>query len=220
MTGQIRDPGIPRSYAEEDLIQTAILAQSSRRNGGGTVSDQAILEFLDGLAANKVPRSEFAGLLRDATGGRLIQLQLFEQLRTELRAQNLRMMANSGCSPSRPVSAWNYFNRLNRRVEAEMLPLPSRTLWPRCPKSRHQPRLNRCTTRARTDIPIRSSGTRIQTAAENRLPVPEGGFRAVPGSRDGERSTTIRCASTTKITNRISRCPSCRQRIGTRRARD
>jgi hypothetical protein len=122
-TGQIRDPGIPRSYAEEDLVQTAILARRAEEMGV-MVSDQAILEFLDGLAANKVPRSEFAGLLRDATGGRLIQQQLFEQLRTELRAQNLRMMANSGLFAITPVSAWNYFNRLNRRVSAEMLPLP------------------------------------------------------------------------------------------------
>ncbi len=123
MTGQIRDPGIPRSYAEEDLIQTAVLARRADELGV-VVSDQAIVEFLDGLAAGKVPRTEFAGLLRQATGGRLIQLQLFEQLRKELQAQNLRMMANSGLFAITPVSAWNYFNRLDRRVETEMLPLP------------------------------------------------------------------------------------------------
>ncbi|TVS16145.1 MAG: hypothetical protein EA424_14785 [Planctomycetaceae bacterium] len=123
MTGQIRDPGIPRSYAEEDLVQTAVLARRAEELGV-VVSDQAIVEFLDGLAAGKVPRTEFAGLLRQATGGRLIQLQLFEQLRKELQAQNLRMMANSGLFAITPVSAWNYFNRLDRRVETEMLPLP------------------------------------------------------------------------------------------------
>jgi hypothetical protein len=102
-----------------------------------------------------VPRSEFAGLLRDATGGRLTQLQLFEQLRTELRAQNLRMMANSGLLAITPVSAWNYFNRLNRRVEAEMLPLPVDDFVAQVPRSRRKPRFKRCTTKEKTAIPIR-----------------------------------------------------------------
>ncbi|MCH5376771.1 MAG: hypothetical protein JJ992_22625, partial [Planctomycetes bacterium] len=121
--GQIRDPGIPRSYAEEDLVQTVILAQRAK-DMGVVVSDQAILEFLDGLAANKVPRSEYPGLLREATNGRFVQQQLFEQLRTELQAQQLRMLANSGLMAITPADAWDCFNRLNRRVQAELLPFP------------------------------------------------------------------------------------------------
>ena len=50
--------------------------------------------------------------------------QLFEQLRIELSAQHMRMMAGSGVFAMSPSLAWDGFNRMNRRVKAELLPLP------------------------------------------------------------------------------------------------
>jgi|GEM_PF-1095918 len=120
--GRVVDPGIPRSYAEEDLVQTMILARKAE-DLGVRISDAAILEFLDTLSDDVIPRNEFGVLLKDATGGRFGQAQLFEQLRMELLAQHMRVMAGSGLFAMSPSLAWDAFNRLNRAVKAELLPL-------------------------------------------------------------------------------------------------
>lgn len=117
-----RDPGIPRSYADEDLVQTVILARKAQ-DFGIRISDGAIDEFLSTLTDESVPRSEFGSALSEASQGRLDRSQLFDQLRTELAAQHVRMMARSGVFALSPSLAWDGFNRLNRRVKAEFLPL-------------------------------------------------------------------------------------------------
>ena len=100
-----------------------ILAQKAE-DLGVRISDAAILEFLDTLSDDVVGRDQFGVLLKDATNGRFGQAQLFEQLRTELLAQHMRMMAGSGLFAMSPGLAWDAFNRLNRAVKAELLPLP------------------------------------------------------------------------------------------------
>jgi hypothetical protein len=123
MNGRVFDPGIPRSYAEEDLVQTLMLARKAQELGV-RISDAALDEFLDTLTDEVVPRSQFAELLKEATQGVFDRSQLFEQLRIELSAQHMRMMAGSGVFAMSPSLAWDGFNRMNRRVKAELLPLP------------------------------------------------------------------------------------------------
>ena len=123
MDGRVFDPGIPRSYAEEDLVQTVILARKAQ-DLGVRISDAALDDFLDTLTDNVVPRNQFGALLQEATQGRLDRSQLFDQLRMELAAQHMRVMAGSGLFAMSPSLAWDSFNRLNRRVQAELLPLP------------------------------------------------------------------------------------------------
>lgn len=125
VNGRVFDPGIPRSYAEEDLVQTMILAQKAE-DLGVRLSDDAIHEFLETLSDDVVPSSQFGALLKEATHGRFGKAQLFEQLRTELLAQHMRMMAGSGMFAMSPTLAWDAFNRMNRRVKVELLPLSAR----------------------------------------------------------------------------------------------
>lgn len=120
--GQIRDPGIPRGYADEDLVRTMLLAEKAREMGV-VVSDDAILDFLDALGDDEIPRNEYPSILREATGGRFVRAQLFDQLRTELLAQQMRIMASGGLLAMTPSTAWDYFARLNRRVTAELVPV-------------------------------------------------------------------------------------------------
>ena len=120
--GRVFDPGIPRSYAEEDLVQTALLARKAQ-DLGVRFSDRALDEFLDSLTDGKVDRSEFGALLKEATQNMFDRSQLFDQLRIELSAQHMRMMAGSGVFAMSPALAWDAFNRLNRRVKAELLPV-------------------------------------------------------------------------------------------------
>ena len=63
--GMIRDPGIPRSFAEEDLVRTELLAQKAQELGI-VISDKAIFEFLDQLSDDVIPRPQFGVILRDA----------------------------------------------------------------------------------------------------------------------------------------------------------
>jgi hypothetical protein len=123
MNGRVFDPGIPRSYAEADLVQTLLLARRAQELGV-RISDAALDEFLDTLTDEVVPRSQFGELLKEATQGMFDRSQLFEQLRIELSAQHMRMMAGSGVFAMSPSLAWDGFNRMNRRVKAELLPLP------------------------------------------------------------------------------------------------
>jgi hypothetical protein len=119
--GRIVDPGVPRSLDEESLVRTALLAQKAKELGI-VVTDDAILEFLDQLSDDTIQRSDFGRILRETTPD-LGYLQLFEKLRTELLAQHMRMIAASGLLAMPPHTAWDYFNRVNRRVKAEVLPL-------------------------------------------------------------------------------------------------
>lgn len=123
MNGRVFDPGIPRSYAEEDLVQTMLLARKAQ-DIGVRISDAAMDEFLNTLTDEVVPRGQFGELLKEATQGRFDRAQLFEQLRIELSAQHMRMMAGSGVFAMSPSLAWDGFNRMSRRVKAELLPLP------------------------------------------------------------------------------------------------
>jgi len=121
--GQPRVPSIQDTDAEVSLIESWLLATKAQQMGI-VVVDEAILDYLEQLTNNTVPRSEFPILLRQSTGGRMSENQLFEALGTELLAQKLRMMAHSGGFPASPGAAWDYFNRLERRVEAQLVALP------------------------------------------------------------------------------------------------
>lgn len=115
--------GIPRSNAEQDLVRTELLAEKARQLGI-VVNDDAVIEYLDQMSDDKIKnRSEYGRILRDATQGQLGQSLLFDQLRKELLALRMQMLATSGLAALTPHDAWGYFNRLNRRVTAEVLPL-------------------------------------------------------------------------------------------------
>lgn len=122
------DPGIPRAQGDEALVRTMLLADRAARMGV-TVSDDTILEFLDKVSDDSVSRGDYPRILRDATNNSVAREQLFAQLRLELQAQQLRVFAASGMFtmppdfPSTPLSAWDYYNRMNRRVTLEALPV-------------------------------------------------------------------------------------------------
>ena len=174
MNGRVFDPGIPRSYAEEDLVQTMLLARKAQ-DLGVRISDAALDEFLNTLTDEVVPRSQFGELLKEATQGRFDRSQLFEQLRIELSAQHMRMMAGSGVFAMSPSLAWDGFNRMNRRVKAELLPLPVADFE----EQGHRPADRRpdCRSIRRRQGSLRVSrqpGSRLQSPPQDRFSVPEG----------------------------------------------
>ena len=92
------------------------------------VSDEAIMAYLEQLSAELLSRAEIGEIFQRALGGRMSEAQLFEILRTELLAQNYIIMLHPSLFLARgeavtPYTAWQYHERLRRRVKAEVAPL-------------------------------------------------------------------------------------------------
>jgi len=114
-------PGIPPAAQEEDLVRTMLMAQKAT-DMGIVVTEDAIWDFLYLLSDDKLDTSDFGSLLA-ATDDRYSRVRLFRQLRIELLAQNLDGIIGNGLMAIPPDRAWDYFNRFNRRVKAEALPI-------------------------------------------------------------------------------------------------
>lgn len=119
--GQIIDPGIPRSSQEEDVVRTMLMAQRAI-DMGMVVTDESIFEFLKLLSDDKLRRPDFGRILADVDQS-VSQTQLFKQLRIELLAQNLERVIRSGLMAMPPDRVWDYFNRSNRAITAEVFPV-------------------------------------------------------------------------------------------------
>lgn len=127
---QVRDPGIPADDSDRALIETMLLAKRAE-DAGMVVTDGAIYDFLEnqlGVGLLKVEDDDFARIKRDTIGDKMSEIQLFDRLRTELLAQNMRMMGRSslfahGMPIMPPGASWEYYKRLNRRAETEILPI-------------------------------------------------------------------------------------------------
>ncbi len=118
-----RAANIPNTDSEESLLQTMLLSQKAREMGI-VVNDESVIQYLMQLCEKTIEPNELASLLRAATGGRMSQPQLFEALRSELLAQSVQEAAIGSVFPATPGASFDYFSRLQRRVEAEVMPLP------------------------------------------------------------------------------------------------
>ena len=122
--GQPRAMPLVEAETEEQLVEILLLAQKAREMGV-EISDDAIMNYLHALSDGEYEDSphEFLRLLQEELGGALNEDALFSQLRTELLAQTMRLMALRGIDVIPPALAWEYYQRLHRRVSTELLPL-------------------------------------------------------------------------------------------------
>ena len=114
--------GIPDTNNEANLLQTAILAERAKKVGM-EITDQAILNFLDLYTQSTIPRAEYPTLLRDATQSRMAPNQFFNAMRRELMALRYVGLFECGMLAPTPETAWNFYQRLNRRISFEAVPL-------------------------------------------------------------------------------------------------
>jgi hypothetical protein len=112
ISGDTSDPG---------LLQQMLLAREAEKMGI-VVTDDSILRFLDRVVEGKMAPADFAALWKDVTRGAASDRQLLALLRSELMAQRLHQMAWNAGAASSPVQTWDFFNRLERRIEAELVP--------------------------------------------------------------------------------------------------
>jgi hypothetical protein len=127
------------------------------------ISDEAIIEYFDNLAdTTAARRPNYDAVLADATNGRLAEPQLMAQMRMELMAQRAQMMAQAGLYSAPPASLFEYYNRLNRRVTVDLLPVNVASLT------------------SEVQDPTEAEVVALYEAGKNRFPVPtmpEPGFK-------------------------------------------
>ncbi|MCA9171659.1 MAG: SurA N-terminal domain-containing protein, partial [Planctomycetales bacterium] len=119
-----RTLGIPNTVSEENLVQTSILAKQAA-NLGMAVSDEAVIDFLETYTQGTLNKGEFARLLQNATQNRMPQMQFFDAMRRELLALRYINLYQRGMLPPTPEAAWDYYERVNRRVTIEAVPFPA-----------------------------------------------------------------------------------------------
>ena len=93
---------------------------------GMVIGDEAVLQHLtQHLSDDTITRNELAAILQRATGGNMTQQHLFDRLRTELMAHQLRIIAKGAAfdvsvmdTSVSPGASFAYFKRLHRRMVA------------------------------------------------------------------------------------------------------
>jgi hypothetical protein len=113
---------LPLYTDDQRLLELELLAAEAD-NLGIEIGDGAVLDYLEQLADGTVSASEYGQLLRTSTNSNLSESQLLDLMARELKAYKVLSMAQSGGYPASPIAAWDYYNRLNRFVRAEMMPI-------------------------------------------------------------------------------------------------
>ncbi len=120
--GRPQDVLLGQGVSDEAIVEIELL-QSEARTLGIQVSDDDVKSYLLGLTDDRVKLSEFSNLWQSLTGKRYSDQQLFELLRRELAAQRIRELIQIAAIPTSPVQDWDLFNRLEREVSIELMPL-------------------------------------------------------------------------------------------------
>lgn len=111
---------VSNTNSEASIIETMMLADEASKLGI-TVGDDAVIRYLtQDLANDTVDGNQLAYILKENT--RLKQPQMFQAMRTELAAYQMRVLLGDGSVT--PGQAFDYFKRLQRRVQAEVIEIP------------------------------------------------------------------------------------------------
>lgn len=117
-----------QARSEEALLQKVILARKAA-SLGIVIDDDTITEYLGRLILDTPVRGDQLNSLLDQVNPKeprdqITVAELFDQLRIELAADRTAELLGMAPLASTPAEDREYFDRLNRRVKAELLPLP------------------------------------------------------------------------------------------------
>jgi hypothetical protein len=116
------NPGITIAENDEAIIQKMLLAAKAE-SLGVKVDDAAVKAFLNQLSDGELSENDLGVVYNKTIAGRMTQQHLMDQLQHELLAQQMLMMSRAGLFVVPPREAWSYHNRLQRRVQTEMVAL-------------------------------------------------------------------------------------------------
>ena len=121
-TGMVIHPGIRRDISEPALFQSVLLAAKAREMRL-VVDDQAIEHFLRQITGGVLSRGEIQSVRYQVLGDRIDEYQLRVLLREALLAQKVQILASGGALVAAPGISWDYFQRLQRFITADIKPL-------------------------------------------------------------------------------------------------
>lgn len=106
-----------------------MLLSHKASEAGIVVSDDAIYRFLMLVSDNVLDKPKIDAVYQSWAAGRTQSTgpapplsSLFDALRTTLMAYEMDKLARAGLAVTSPADAWEYHNRINRRITAEFVP--------------------------------------------------------------------------------------------------
>lgn len=105
---------------EEAVVDTWLYARHAEQLGL-VVSDKAINEFLKEVTEYRLDSDQRKKIIKDINSS---QRQLFELLRHELLALQVRTMFWYSLNGTTPAQRWDYYTRLKRLATIEVIPVP------------------------------------------------------------------------------------------------
>ncbi|MDA0659945.1 MAG: hypothetical protein O3C60_14045, partial [Planctomycetota bacterium] len=117
---------LPVYEDDRNLLRTWMLAQKAHKMGI-QLSDDAIVTWLNLVTSGLVPTSDYPKILTAISQNRISQDAFFDAMRTEISALQMSTLLTSGVYPTNvaptPTVAWDLYNRLQRRVVFEFMPV-------------------------------------------------------------------------------------------------
>ncbi|HEX4145804.1 MAG TPA: hypothetical protein VHY91_20025 [Pirellulales bacterium] len=108
------------SAEEAAAVQTLVLAAAAEQHGM-MVTDQAVNDYLEMITRNLISPAEFEKIVGSLHGDsrNMSQALLFDSLRREILASRYSFMYQVSLASVLPAPRWEYFQKLNRRADAE-----------------------------------------------------------------------------------------------------
>jgi hypothetical protein len=109
---------------EASAIETMVMAKKADQLGM-VVSDAAINDLIKQITDNSLDSGTLQAVINQLQGGRqkVSAVRLFDALRTEMLASKLSQLFFQSLRDIPPAQRFEYYERLNRRAKAEILPL-------------------------------------------------------------------------------------------------
>lgn len=109
---------IPPTNEPQTVIDIMLRAEKARRMGI-QINDAAVKQFLLRLAGDVLREGDLGAIARETLGHEMSDEALMEQLKEELLAQQVRLLSISSLTTLSLGEDWEYFRRLNRRMQIE-----------------------------------------------------------------------------------------------------
>ncbi len=106
--------------SEESTVNLWLLVQRAKQLGM-TISDDAVTDFIKSTVDDKVTNEQYAHLYKSM---KISEDDIFNTLQGELLAQELQTAFSTSLGGTTPAQRWEYFQRLNRKVDIEVAAVP------------------------------------------------------------------------------------------------
>ncbi len=121
----LRGPDSTAQHVEESVVQTKLFADAARA-AGMSVSDAAVVQYLDELGRGNVTREDMRTILNRMRGGGRVSIdEILASLKEEMLARNYLNSNQYAFMTVTPDQGWRDWLRVNDRVVLEAAAIPT-----------------------------------------------------------------------------------------------